>query len=165
MQKLDPVKVSWIIRQKENGMNNADVANSMNISTRWVQKLYSRYLNSGNIPVLRRPGRPKIIITEEMKCIVESAFKKFRCCAVFLEKIIDVDGIHIPHNTIHQILRSKGLAEEQPKKNKRRKWIRYERTYSNSMWHTDWKKLDDGSWFLCYQDDASRFIIGVVPIK
>ena len=159
MQKLDPVKVSWIIRQKENGMNNADVANSMKISTRWVQKLYSRYRNSGNIPVLRRPGRPKIIITEEMKCIVESAFKKFRCCAVFLEKIIDVDGIHIPHNTIHQILRSKGLAEEQPKKNKRRKWIRYERTYSNSMWHTDWKKLDDGRWFLCYQDDASRFII------
>lgn len=159
MQKLDSIKVSWIIRQKENGMKNADIANSMKISTRWVQKLYSRYRNSGNIPVLRRPGRPKIIITEEMKCIVESTFKKFRCCAVFLEKIVDVDGIHIPHNTIHKILRSKGLAEEQPKKNKRRKWIRYERAYSNSMWHTDWEKLDDGRWFLCYQDDASRFII------
>ena len=27
------------------------------------------------------------------------------------------------------------------------------------MWHTDWKQLDDGRWFLCYQDDASRFIL------
>jgi len=27
------------------------------------------------------------------------------------------------------------------------------------MWNTDWKKLDDGRWFLCYQDDASRFIV------
>jgi len=94
-----------------------------------------------------------------MKIVVESAFKKFRCCAVFLEKIIDVDGIHIPHNTIHQILKSKGLAEEQPKKRNRRKWVRYERTYSNSMWHTDWKLLDDARWLICYQDDASRFII------
>jgi len=51
------------------------------------------------------------------------------------------------------------LAEEQPKKRSRRKWVRYERTYSNSMWHTDWKLLDDGRWLICYQDDASRFII------
>lgn len=29
MQKLDPVKVSWIIRAKENGAKNADVAPSM----------------------------------------------------------------------------------------------------------------------------------------
>lgn len=159
MQKLDPIKVSWIIKQKENGAKNADVASSMKISTRWVQKLYSRYRNSENIPVLGKPGRPKRTITEEMKCIVESAFEKFKCSAIFLERIIDADGIHIPHNTIHQILRSKGLAEEQPKKRKRRKWIRFERTYSNSMWHTDWKKLDNGGWFLCYQDDASRFII------
>lgn len=159
MQKLDPVKISWIIRAKENGMKNADVASSMKISQCWVQKLYSRYHNSGEIPILRKPGRPKRIITEEMKCIVQSAFEKFRCSAVFLEKIIDTDGIHIPHNTIHQILRSKGLAEQQPKKRRRRKWIRFERTYSNSMWHTDWKLLDDGRWFLCYQDDASRFII------
>ena len=159
MQKLDPVKISWIIRQKENGAKNADVAHSMNISTRWVQKLYSQYRNSENIPVLGKPGRLKRIITEEMREAAESAFEKFKCSAVFLEKILDADGIHIPHNTIHQILRSKGLAEVQPKKRKRRKWIRFERTYSNSMWHTDWKQLDDGRWFLCYQDDASRFIV------
>ena len=159
MQKLDPLKVSWIIRAKENGMRNTDVSSSMKISQRWVQKLYSRYRSFGDIPTLRKPGRPKRVITEEMEEVVQSAFEKFRCSAVFLEKIIDGDGIHIPHNTIHQILRSKGLAEEQPKKRRRRKWIRFERTYSNSMWHTDWKKLDDGRWFLCYQDDASRFII------
>ncbi len=159
MQKLDPIKVSWIIRQKENGMKNADVASSMKISTRWVQKLYSRYRSTGTVPILKKPGRPKRIITEQMVQTVQSAFEKFRCSAVFLEKIIDVNGIHIPHNTIHQILRSAGLAEEQPKKRKRRKWVRFERTYSNSMWHTDWKQLDDGRWFLCYQDDASRFII------
>ena len=45
-------------------------------------------------------------------------------------------------------MRDGHLASRQPKKSQRRKWIRYERTYSNSMWHTDFKLLDDGRWFL-----------------
>ena len=57
-------------------------------------------------------------------------------------------------------MRDEDLASEQPKKSKRRKWIRFERTYSNSMWHTDYKQLDNGRWFLCYEDDASRFVAG-----
>ena len=159
MQKLDPIQISWIIKSKEDGAKNADVASSMKISVRWVQKLYSRYRRTGAVPILGKPGRPKGIITEQMVQTVQSAFEKFRCSAVFLEKIIDTTGTHIPHNTIHKIMRDEGLAEAQPKKRRRRKWVRYERTYSNSMWHTDWKQLDDGRWFLCYQDDASRFIV------
>ena len=49
---------------------------------------------------------------------------------------------------------------ERKNKQKRRKWIRYKRTYSNSMWHTDYKQLDDGCWFIPYEDDASRFVTG-----
>ena len=26
------------------------------------------------------------------------------------------------------------------------------------MWHTGYKQLDDGRWFICYLDDASRFV-------
>ena len=40
------------------------------------------------------------------------------------------------------------------------KRIRYECTYSNSMWHIDFNLLDGGRWFLCYEDDASRFVTG-----
>jgi len=68
--------------------------------------------------------------------------------------------IYIPHNTIHKILKESGIAESHPQKSKRRNWVRFERTYSNSMWHTDYKQLADGRWFLCYLDDASRFITG-----
>ena len=69
-------------------------------------------------------------------------------------------GIDIPCNTIHKMLRDENLAPENPKKSRRHKWIRFERTHSNSMWHTDYKLLDDGRWFLCYEDDASRFVTG-----
>ena len=33
-------------------------------------------------------------------------------------------------------------------------------THSNTLWHTDFKQLDNGQWFLCYEDDASRFVTG-----
>ena len=74
--------------------------------------------------------------------------------------IRDSTGINIPYNKIHQILRDEDLASEHPKKNKRRKWVRFERTYSNSMWHTDYNLLYDGRWLLCYEGDASRFVTG-----
>ena len=79
--------------------------------------------------------------------------------AVYLEgKIEETTGMHIPHSTIHEMLRDSDDAEAQSKKSKRRKWIRYERTHSNSMWHTDYKQLPDERWFICYLDDASRFV-------
>lgn len=75
-------------------------------------------------------------------------------------RIEEETGIHIPHNTIYEILMENGLASEESGRKKRRKWIRYERTHSNSLWHTDYKQLDDDRWFLCYEDDASRFVTG-----
>ena len=67
-------------------------------------------------------------------------------------------GMDILCNLIHRMLRDEDPADGHPKKGKGRKWIRYERTYSNSMWHTDYKQLDDGRRFLCYEDDAPRFV-------
>ena len=91
---------------------------------------------------------------------VLSYCKHDRRMAVRLETIIEESmGIHISHNTIHSILKDEELAENHPKKTKQRKWVRYERRFSNSLWHTDYKQLDDGRWFIAYQDDASRFIV------
>ena len=45
---------------------------------------------------------------------------------------------------------------------KQRNWIRYERKYSNAMWHVYWHLIKDSRWrnlwLICYLDDASRCI-------
>ena len=51
-------------------------------------------------------------------------------------------------------------AYGRPEKGRQRGWVRYERAYSNSMWHASYKLLEDGRWFIPYMDDASRFITG-----
>ena len=160
MVKLDPVKVRYIIQQKELGRCTKEIAVEMKVSERWVQKLYARYRKTGEVPSLKKPSRPKAIITDRMRKMVSICVEQYQIGAVGIEKELDKWGNHIPHNTIHRIMRESGLATSQPKKSRRRKWIRYERTHSNSMWHTDYKLLDDGRWFIAYQDDASRFIVG-----
>ena len=43
MKKLDESKVKWIILQKQNGKTTSSIAKTMNVSTRWVKKLWARY--------------------------------------------------------------------------------------------------------------------------
>ena len=86
---------------------------------------------------------------------------EYRRGALMLERVIAVIyGAHIPHNRIHRVMKSMGLAKDEPRKQVRKKWIRYERKYSNSLWHTDWTLIEGKGWLIAYLDDASRFVVG-----
>jgi putative transposase len=56
------------------------------------------------------------------------------------------------------------LALTEERKHVRKKWIRYEREFSNSLWHVDWHCIKEqrwkDQWLICYEDDASRLITG-----
>ena len=43
MKKLDESKVKWIVVQKRKGAQTKKIAESMNVSARWVRKLWVRY--------------------------------------------------------------------------------------------------------------------------
>jgi putative transposase len=164
--KLDPVKVEWIIRQKENGTKNSVIASSMGVSVRRVQRLYSMYRTTGTVPELKRPGRKRVETTDQEKEIIGKAYARYEVNALTLERAIGVEyGMHIPHNRIHAVLKGLGLARDEPRKQVRKKWIRYERKYSNSLWHTDWTLIEGMGWLIAYLDDASRFIVayGLFP--
>ena len=163
MKKLDESKVRWIIRQKRAGMLTRQISRTMGISISWTKKIWARYRHAGDAITYPAPmSRPANGLPGRREhSAVLSAYCKHRYGAVRTEGLIEQnEGIHIPHNTIHGIMRDNGLASREPKKERRRKWVRYERTYANSMWHTDYKQLDDGRWFIAYRDDASRFITG-----
>ena len=164
---LDESQVEWIIKAKNEGKKtNEDIARIQGISTRRVRQLYSSYRRTGTIPVLKRPGRPRgPDVTDGERVLIKEAHEKFRLCACYLEDVVLAEyGVKINHNRIHRVLREEGLALDEPRKQRRRKWIRYEREHSNSLWHTDWHRIKDerwkGQWLTCYEDDASRCIVG-----
>lgn len=153
-----------MIRRKEEGMSSRDVALGIKVSKRRVNQVWRMYLEAGEIPVIGgNLGRPKTsMITEDEGQMIKEAKLRYKFGARLLEPIIERDyEVHIPHNKIHRYLLQEGLAKENPKKKKRRKWIRYERKHSLSAGHMDWyDKGVNGTNVCAIIDDSSRRILG-----
>ena len=140
-------------------MKNINIARSQNISTRRVKQLYSEYKKTGIMPVLKKPGKKTRIISEKYIKLIDEAYKEHKISPLALEKIIQrKHKIHIPHNTIYKHMLDKGQITENPKKKKQRKWVRYERTHSLSLVHTDWCEYNERQ-VIAFLDDASRKIL------
>jgi len=161
MKKLNKSKIRWIIKEmKRREISVYQIAKQQKINKRHVWRLYKRYLKEGEMPFLKPCGRkPKEISEEEVSIVKRTHKENHGLGAVNIERILKDRGIIIPHNRIHKILVKEGLAKEQPKKKNRRKWVRYERKHSNSLWHTDWFEFRKRQ-IILYEDDASRLITG-----
>jgi putative transposase len=164
--KLTDRKIRWIIRQKmKEILSTNDIALLQNVSGSRIRQIWCHYRITKTIPILAKLGRPSRNITNEEISAVIGAYKEYPCSAVVLENILDKRyGIKIPHNRIHKILKNHRLASNDINKQRRRKWVKYERRHSMSLWHTDWYLIEEdrwrGKWLIAYLDDASRFIVG-----
>jgi len=128
------------------------------ITPRRVNQIYRQYKDTGEIPKLRKPGRPKKELSEEEIKAIKEAYEEYRCNATVLQKILKERG-YTTKNKIHEVLKMLGYAKEERSKKKRKKWVRYERKHSMSLWHTDWFYYN-GKWIIAYLDDASRLVVG-----
>ena len=131
MAKLTPAKIRWIIREKERGeLTTEQIARIQRITPRRVNQLWREYRDTGELPILKEPGRPpKPITADQIRAVLE-AYNKYRLGACMLERILEEEfGVKMSHNKIHRVLRQHGLAKREPKKAKRRKWVRYERKH------------------------------------
>ncbi|MEK9201687.1 MAG: DDE-type integrase/transposase/recombinase [Patescibacteria group bacterium] len=134
------------------------IAKQQHISPRHARRLYSRFKNNKH-PLLSKPGRkPKNISKTEMN-FVNQFYQTQPMGAVNMERILSYNGQSISHNRLHKILKRLGLSRREEKKSKRRKWIRFERKHSNSLWHIDWSTFQRKQ-LVAILDDASRLIVG-----
>ena len=160
--KLNNMKIRWILREKEKGvLSDKQIARQQGISVRWVRQLPLKYSGITLTDIrLKNPGRKPLPISTEETEIVRMAKERYGLGAVYLEKVIAAHGAKITHNRVHRILKQEGLAKTEPKKSRQRKWVRWERRHSNTMWHTDYTEWDDGTQIIMYEDDASRYVVG-----
>lgn len=156
-------RLKWAIKQFQNRKaQQKDISSVLNITPRRFRQLYRRYNKSKELPLIGiNLGRPKKPLPEEHKNIIVEKYGKYWLNALYLEKVIYAENhIRIPHNAIHRVLKEKGLAKEEPNKQKRRKpWIRYEREHSLSAGHLDWHEPANGPKVCVVLDDASRKIL------
>lgn len=161
MKKLNQKKVKWIIREMEKGERSVYmIAKLQGITPRWARELHKRWASTGEYPYPKKPGRKKSEISQEERGYVLGLKKAHPLSgATTLEHVANNEGRRIPHNRIYRILKEAGKVKEEPKKKKRRKWLRYERDHSLSLVHGDWFEKD-GANVIFFEDDASRLVVG-----
>ena len=162
MVKLNERKIRWIIQQKLGGRGTGEIALIQRVTRRRIEQLWQTYRRTGILPTLKKPGRPsKAPVNLRDAALILETYDKLKVNALTLEHVLrDTYGVKLPHNRIHMILKEAGRALPQPSKQRRRKWVRYKRDHSMSLWHMDWKQLPDGRWWIAAEDDASRLIVG-----
>lgn len=163
MTKLSNKQVSFIVKTVSKGdANCSELAQLYEVSSRRVRQLVAAYRKTGQVPVLSKQRRPKTFLTEKQKRLIEEAYNESFLGATLLR--LDIQKkfeVNIPHNKIHAHLKEKGLAHPDEKKQKQRKYCRYERDHSGSLGHLDWHETDNGLKVLPVLDDASRKILAI----
>jgi putative transposase len=158
---LNLKKKIWIVKQKEIGkLTDSEIASVQKVTRMTVHRLWVKYNQYGEDALKdKQLGRPKQDIPNDIKNLVIKKKKETGFGVRKIEGILNLEGIYIPHNKIHEILTEVGLVEHNPKKGKRYNYIRWERKHSNSLWQTDFcwiEKLE--CWLCAWLDDHSRFI-------
>jgi len=164
-RKLSDEKMVWVVNAKKSGLASRDIASTQNVSIRRVEQIYAKYRKSGAVPSLKRAGRPRVEIPIGERNAIIEASKKFGVGACYLASLLETDySLKTNHMRVYRVLKEEGMLYSQARQRFKRKWIRYEREHSNSLWHVDWHEMKSsvykGKWIVIYEDDASRYILG-----
>ena len=136
------------------------IAKLQGVSERWVREIPKKYAGIALYKIRLFPcGRKPEPIPENERSAVLKLYEKMPMGATKIELYLKLNGKkHIPHNRLQRILEEAGKVKKIEKKIRRKKWIRYERKHSNSLWHTDFCEVE-GKQIISFIDDASRFIV------
>jgi putative transposase len=165
MGKLNEAKLRYLVQKKTRGWSGSRVGRDLKISPRRVNQVWNAIRAAPDAFALKRPGRKPRPITGDEVVTALRLWTEFKVSPVQLERISRLRGTPMGHNRLWRILKPLKLVRNEPKKQKRRKWVRYEREASNDLWHSDWTQLPDGQWLILFEDDASRYVLswGVYP--
>lgn len=125
---------------------------------------WSRRLDKGNWDLKDSSRKPKTIHIKTTPEIEEKIVSLRKKTGWGENKIADF--VDIGHTTINKILNKHNLCRESKIKNRRIKYIRWQRKHPNSLWqmdHSD-QKIED-KWCLSVMDDCTRYSLALVPLN
>lgn len=142
-----------------------DIALAQKIDRSNVWRIKKKFESEGDYGLKdHKPGRLFEPLNAKFYELVVHEHKRNKCGARKLHAILKKRGFKVSLRKISQVMVKEGLQKPFPKRQKPRKYKRYEWPLPNFMWHTDWhliKALNlKGKQFLCYLDDCSRRVMG-----
>jgi putative transposase len=160
MYKLTFEKREWIIKQYLKGVSPNKLALAQKISKVSVFNIINTYKTFGFDGLQdHKTGRPETSLNPNVEIIILDLRKRFGYGALRIEQLLKNKGFSISHRQIEKLLLRNNLVEPNIKKQKSRKWVRYELPNPNDLWHTDWSYDPfTGKHLGAYIDDRTRLV-------
>lgn len=160
MAKLTYEKRVWIVKQYEAGNSPFKLALAQKINRRCVYQIIENYKLYGWDGLKdHKTGRSEVVLNPKVQDMILEMRKTYGYGPLRIENDLKNKGFSISHRQIEKLLVRNGLVQPNVKKQKARKWVRYELPNPNDLWHTDWsydpftqKQLS------VYLDDKTRLI-------
>jgi len=161
MYKLSYKKRLWIVKQRLKGVPTNRAALSQSVSTRTVQKLVKAYEEFGWDGLKdHKTGRLEVVLNPKVVDSIINLRRVYGYGACHIEQILKRQGFSISHRQIDKVLVRNNLVVPNIKKQRPRKWVRYELPKPNDLWHTDWTYDPfTGQNIGVYLDDRTRLVV------
>ncbi len=162
-RKMSDKEIRYIVKGRNAGKSATSLARDMKVTPRHVRRIYARYRRTGKMHVQQKAGRKaapqpaagQVQAVLDMHCIEHVGVMR---TAMRLQDA----GHIISYNSVYRIMKEQGLVAASDTKSGQKKWLRYERKYSNAMWHVDWHEMKDprlrGLKLVTFLDDSSRCV-------
>lgn len=139
MYKLTFKKRVWIVKEYNKGVCALTIALAQKIHRSAVYQILEKYKNYGWDGLKDyKTGRPELVLNSKAEDKIINIRKKYGYGACHIEEILKKEGFEISHWQIEKLLVRNNFVLPNIKKQKSRKWVRYELPSPNDLWHTDW---------------------------
>jgi len=139
MYKLTYKKRVWIIKQYNSGVSASKLALAQKINRRCVYQIIDKYKEYGwDVLKDHKTGRPETKLNPNAEIVILDLRKRFGYGACHIEQILKKKGFAISHRQIEKLLLRNELVEPNIRKQRPRRWVRYELPNPNDLAHTDW---------------------------
>lgn len=161
MYKLNYKKRVWVAKQVLNGVSINKVAEAQKISRISVFKIANVQREYGWEGLKdHKTGRLENILNQTAVIVILDLRKRFGYGACHIEQILKQKGFKISHRQIEKVLLQNNLVVPNIKKQRPRKWVRYEMPNPNDLWHTDWSYDPfTGKQLAMFIDDRTRLVV------
>ncbi len=107
------------------------IARELDISDRYVRKIWARFRSSGTVLPRSGAGRPGMDTDlGDVKAILD-AYSRMPSGVERLALRMRAAGRQISYYTVYGIMKAEGITNSSPGRSRQPKWLRYERMYSN----------------------------------
>ena len=160
MYKLTFQKRVWLVKQRLKGISPSKLTLAQGISKGMLRRIMRVYEEQGFDGLKdHKTGRPETNLNTNAEIIILDLRKRFGYGACHIEQLLKKKGFGISHRQIEKLLLRNGLVEPNIKKQRPRKWVRFEMPNPNDMAHTDWTYDPfTQKQFSVYIDDRTRLI-------